>query len=234
VLAQGVGESEVLVLTSLRALLGTHEIVSPVEGRWLSVARWEAARELIEKEIGAYAEKHPGRYGVMKGELKSGLKGALDGALFDPAFDALVADGSIEQRGERVRPAGAEWAPPAELVAALEKVEAELEAAGYCVPELSVWQSRLGATGAEVLSLGYFLGRLVRVSGEYTYTARQLESLRAALASYFAGAEALSVAAFKDLTGASRKWAVPLLEHCDRHGWTMRVGDERKRGGRLG
>ena len=33
-----------------------------------------------------------------------------------------------------------------------------------------------------------------------------------------------------DLAGVSRKWAVPLLEHSDRVGWTVRSGDERKSG----
>ena len=40
-----------------------------------------------------------------------------------------------------------------------------------------------------------------------------------------------AAAEFKDLFGVSRKWAVPLLEHSDRVGWTVRSGDERKRGG---
>jgi hypothetical protein len=35
---------------------------------------------------------------------------------------------------------------------------------------------------------------------------------------------------FRGFTGASRKYAVPLLEHADRAGWTVRVGDERRRG----
>jgi selenocysteine-specific elongation factor len=115
----------------------------------------------------------------------------------------------------------------------LERAEAELEAAGYSVPEVAALTAKLGPMGAEALSLGYFLARLVRVSGEYTYTTRQLDALRSSLARHFEGAPGLSVAAFKELTGASRKWAVPLLEHADRHGWTMRIGDERKKGGRL-
>jgi selenocysteine-specific elongation factor len=41
------------------------------------------------------------------------------------------------------------------------------------------------------------------------------------------------MAEFKEMAGVSRKYAVPLLEHCDRVGWTVRAGDERKRGGRL-
>jgi selenocysteine-specific elongation factor len=39
--------------------------------------------------------------------------------------------------------------------------------------------------------------------------------------------ERLSVAQFKELTGVSRKYAVPLLEHLDRDRVTKRVGDER-------
>lgn len=52
--------------------------------------------------------------------------------------------------------------------------------------------------------------------------------LQAALAAWFQSHDALTVAEFRDLTGASRKYAVPLLEHTDRIGWTMRVGDVRK------
>ena len=36
-----------------------------------------------------------------------------------------------------------------------------------------------------------------------------------------------------DLAGVSRKYAVPLLEHSDRVGWTVRRGDERGSGGKL-
>jgi selenocysteine-specific elongation factor len=57
--------------------------------------------------------------------------------------------------------------------------------------------------------------------------------LRAKLREWFVAHDALTVANFRDLTGASRKYAVPLLEHCDRVGWTVRVGDERRRGGAL-
>jgi selenocysteine-specific elongation factor len=35
------------------------------------------------------------------------------------------------------------------------------------------------------------------------------------------------VAAFKELAGVSRKYAIPLLEYLDRNGVTRRDGDER-------
>ena len=83
------------------------------------------------------------------------------------------------------------------------------------------------------MALGVFLGRLVRVNQDLTYTSRQLARLRATLRSHFSAQASLSVSGFRELTGASRKFAVPLLEHTDRVGWTMRVGDERRAGGKL-
>jgi selenocysteine-specific elongation factor len=47
-------------------------------------------------------------------------------------------------------------------------------------------------------------------------------------------APALSPAAFKELTGQSRRTAIPLLEWLDAHGYTRRVGDERTAGPKLG
>jgi len=228
------GESEAAVSAALARLAGSGQAAAPVAGRWLSVARWQDAQDAIARAVEGYCAKYPARFGVPKGELKSGLKTAVEGSLFDAAFDALVSAGTLAVRSERVRPASTAWEPPAGVVAALERVEAELEGAGLAVPETAAWQGKLGAAGAEVLTLGYFVGRLVRVSQEFTYTSRQLEVLRAKLASHFAKKSTLSVADFKELSGVSRKYAVPLLEHSDRVGWTARSGDERKAGGRAG
>jgi selenocysteine-specific elongation factor len=229
-LAQAVGEPLATVAGALAQLSREGTVVAPAAGRWITDDHWSGARGRIEHEVREYAETHPARYGVMKGELKSALKGAVDAALFDAAFASLVSDAVIEQKGERVRPAGVAWEPPAQAVAKLAAVEAQLEAAGFLVPEVGEWQAGLGKDAAEVAALGYFLGRLVRVSQELTYTASQLERLQALLRDWFEQHPALTVGDFRGFTGASRKYAVPLLEHADRNGWTVRVGDERRRG----
>jgi len=67
--------------------------------------------------------------------------------------------------------------------------------------------------------------RLVRVSDELVFHASTMESLRSLLAqkkgSHFAVPE------FKDWTGISRKYAIPLLEYLDRERITRRDGDSR-------
>jgi len=238
--AQMVSESEVAVGQVLEQMSVGGEVVQPIPGRWLRADRWASARGEIARVVGDYATRHLARFGIAKGELKSGLKGAIESTLFDAAFESLLAGGEIVMRADRVRPAGSSWEPPADVARALEKVEADLETAGFGVPDTATWLASVshahggGPAGAafasEVGALGQFLGRLVRVSQEYCYTARQMDDLEARLAKHFAKSPTINVAGFKDLAGVSRKWAVPLLEHSDRVGWTVRAGDERKRG----
>ena len=54
-----------------------------------------------------------------------------------------------------------------------------------------------------------------------------LDALRRALAAYKVKSPKIGVAQFKELTGVSRKYAIPLLEYLDRERVTRRVGDER-------
>jgi selenocysteine-specific elongation factor len=239
-LVQLLSEPEPVVREALEHLRAREQLVQPVADRWLAARRWAEVLAAIQREVATHAEKYPTRYGIPKGDLKSALKASMDSALFDAAFEALRATSEIEMKGERVRPAGKPWEPPSDSAAALDRVEKQLEAAGFSVPETAAWLGQLAhahgggprgaAFAAEVASLGQFLGRLVRVSQEYCYTARQMEELRRRLTAHFERSPTLPVTAFKDLVGVSRKWAVPLLEHCDRIGWTVRAGDERKRG----
>jgi selenocysteine-specific elongation factor len=71
-------------------------------------------------------------------------------------------------------------------------------------------------------------GELVRVS-DLIFHRSALESLRSAMAKFKAEkGPRIDVGAFKDLTGVSRKYAIPLLEYLDRQRVTKRVGDARE------
>ncbi|MGH9470398.1 MAG: SelB C-terminal domain-containing protein, partial [Terriglobia bacterium] len=54
-----------------------------------------------------------------------------------------------------------------------------------------------------------------------------LGDLRRLLAAQKAVSSRIGVPAFKELTGVSRKYAIPLLEYLDRERVTRRSGDER-------
>jgi selenocysteine-specific elongation factor len=229
-LARALGAAEGEARAALAELEARAEVVRVGEGAWVTATRWQAALGAIQDEVAAYARRHPARFGVPKGELKAKLQTSLDAMLFDAALASLMEQRRLAARADRLRPEAEPWSPPAEVTRALEAVVRDLEASGLSVPESAQWTAKLGPLGVEVAALGQFLGRLVRVTQEFTYTRGQLEGLRRRLVGHFAAHPSLTVADFKGLAGVTRKHAVPLLEQGDRVGWTARVGDERRPG----
>ena len=61
-------------------------------------------------------------------------------------------------------------------------------------------------------------------------TLRVFDDIREAVVRHFDTERELGVPAFKDMVGVSRKFAIPLLEHFDRKGVTVRSGNVRLKG----
>ena len=55
-------------------------------------------------------------------------------------------------------------------------------------------------------------------------------SLIDSLDNHFVDNENMSVSSFKDLSGFSRKNAIPMLEYFDKNGFTIRDGEKRVKG----
>jgi len=68
---------------------------------------------------------------------------------------------------------------------------------------------------------------LIKISDDLVFHQSALAELRKSLAAQKQISPRLDVARFKDLTGVSRKYAIPLLEYLDRERVTRRVGEER-------
>jgi selenocysteine-specific elongation factor len=213
--------------------LAAGEIVRLPDGRWVGLAAWQAARAAVLRALADAVRRAPVRWGRGKGELKSQLAKAVDSAVFDAALASLLAEGAVEARADHVRPAGAAvWS--AELAAAQARVVAALERTGFGVPELDALAAASGVPDAvEHAQRLLFDGGAVRVSQDFVYTAQQWSGIEEALRRHFDRQPALRVADLKELLGVSRKHAIPLLEHCDRTGLTVRTGDERRRGPKL-
>ena len=68
---------------------------------------------------------------------------------------------------------------------------------------------------------------LLKISDDLVFHRDALLDLRKRMALEKAKSPKLDVARFKDLTGVTRKYAIPLLEYLDREHVTRRIGDER-------
>jgi len=150
--------------------------------------------------------------------------------VFDAALDALLRDRKIETGGELLRLPGRGVAMKDEESESRKIIERTFAAAGLKVPALKDVLAGLKIDQARAHKIMILLLRekvLIKVSDDLVFHQSTLAELRKSLAAQKLLSPRLDVARFKDLTGVSRKYAIPLLEYLDRERVTKRVGDER-------
>ena len=168
--------------------------------------------------------------GTNREELRARLGKRLPPEIFSLAMGKLAEQQKIELSGELIRAAGRAIAMTAQEVESSRTIEQAFRAAGLKVPALKEILGGLRIEPARAQRLVTLLLRdkvLVKISDDLLFHRQALEALRAALAGYRSRSAKIDVAAFKQLTGVSRKYAIPLLEYLDRERITRRVGDER-------
>jgi selenocysteine-specific elongation factor len=86
--------------------------------------------------------------------------------------------------------------------------------------------SKKEAVGVMDLLIGE--GKLVKINDSLYFSTQAVDQVRDMILEHFAAHVELSPTDFKELTGLSRKYSIPLLEYLDKQKITMRVGDVRK------
>jgi len=185
----------------------------------------------LRREIESFHHSNPLGEGISKEELRGRAAGDARPELFRAALDQLVAGGSVAVAGDVVKRAGRTIALLPEEARAKEQIELEFSRAGLAVPGLKEVLAKLPVEGRRAQKLLQILLReqvLVKVTEDLVFHRAAIARLRGLLADYKQKkGERLPIAAFKELTGITRKYAIPLLEHLDRERLTRRVGDER-------
>lgn len=221
-----------VVWERVRALEGSGQVRVLSESPLLVV---EAARlaERMRRSVEALEEfhqKNPLVAGMAKEELKERVFAGAPEELLRAALDELVAQGKVTLAGDILKLAGREIVLSEEEAKAKAQIEEAFARAGLKVPAVKEVLAQLKIEPKRAQKILQILVRgktLVKVSEDLFFHRAAIEQLRNLLAEYKKKSDRLSVSAFKELTGISRKYAIPLLEYLDREKVTRRLGDER-------
>ncbi|MBZ5624263.1 MAG: selenocysteine-specific translation elongation factor [Acidobacteriia bacterium] len=226
----GVGMAELVARTGMLereiagAASGLVAIAQP-QPWYVDRAWFQSARDRLVKAVRLFHVKQPLVPGIAKQDLRSR---ELPGV---PPFvmDALLADAKeVVVEGETVRSRGHVVVLKEEEEKARAAIERAFEEAGLATPALAEVLAKSAVEPARARRLLDILlreKRLVRITEELVFHQAALEKLRQMLAAR--RSERFNVGAFKEWTGISRKYAIPLLEFLDRERVTRRDGDER-------
>ena len=193
---------------------------------WVLDPKWVAGQlDAMHETLKQFHRRNPLVPGLSKEELRGKqLPGAPPGLL-----DALLAlSKTVTSDGETLRLTSHKISLKQDEEDASAKIENAFRAGGLAVPSM---QEVLGKSGVEtsrarsILQLLLRDKRLIRVNDELVFHCSALQSLRQLLAQK--KGQKFAVPEFKDWTGVSRKYAIPLLEFLDRERITRRDGDTR-------
>jgi selenocysteine-specific elongation factor len=84
------------------------------------------------------------------------------------------------------------------------------------------------AKAREVLGVLAKEGQVVKVKEDLYFHSEALNALKERLVAFLTAHGEISTPQFKEMTGASRKFVIPLLEYFDARNVTIRVGDSRR------
>jgi len=193
---------------------------------WLLDPAWVRGRlEAFERHLTLFHRQNPLLAGASKEELRSRyLPGAPPWLL-----DALLARSkTLKPDGETIHLSSHRVTLRSDEQEASAKIENAFRSAGLATPTVHEVLAKSGVDPSRAKTLLQLMLRdrkLVRVSDELVFHTSTIESLRNLLAKK--KGVRFEVPQFKDWTGISRKYAIPLLEYLDREHITRRDGNSR-------
>jgi selenocysteine-specific elongation factor len=187
--------------------------------------------ELLKAELGEFHRREPLRSGMSKEELFGRMPAGVDGKLFSELLQGLIRQSQVVQDKDLVRLASHQVALAANQEKLREEIEGVYHQAGLQPPFFREVTQSLGVPEADSRQLLTWMleqGILVKVKEDMYFHRRALDDLKSRLLAFFANEEEITTPQFKDLTQATRKYTIPLLEHLDATRFTIRIGDVRR------
>ncbi len=180
--------------------------------------------------LGAYHKANPLKAGMPKEELKSKFPAALGQRFFNLLLTQMVKDNSVVQEEDMIRLSGHAVALQIDQKEVREKLLATYGGAGLTPPYFKALCETLEydfKSARTVLDHLVEEGVITKVKEDLYFAADTVESLKKQLVDFLLEHGEITTPQFKDMTQATRKYVIPLIEYFDSRNVTIRVGDTR-------
>lgn len=186
--------------------------------------------EIVEN-LGAYHEANPLKTGMSKEELKSKLPSTLNTRLFNLSVNqmikeekAILEDDMIHLIEHRI----SLGVDQADVKIRISDVYRDNGLQPPYFRELSKTLNIDADQARDVLQLLTDEGRIIKVKEDFYFDTEAIDNLKQRLVAFLETNGEISTPQFKEMTGASRKFVIPLIEYFDDKHVTIRIGDIRK------
>lgn len=194
----------------------------------------EALEEMksgVTSILADYHGRFPLKAGMAKEEIPALLPKPVDARLYNFVLRHLAEEGKIALEMEWVRLSTHKVALSKDEETIREKIEKTFRDAGLQPPFFREVESTLPGTPKqhqEVLQWMLAKGVLVKTKEDIYFHTAAMAELQARLVAWLKERGEITTPQFKEMTGASRKYTIPLIEYFDGQKVTIRIGEVRK------
>ena len=225
-----VGATPKQVDATLSRLLSARKVVrfDPERGALIHSDQLGRLRTAAVEHVAAFHAENPLREGISREELRSRL-GDVAPKLLHVVLEPLLAEGKLAADKELVRAPQKKAAPRAgDLRERALELYRKAGLAPPRTPEIAGLLAVAPREATDLLGLLVREGALVRVTPELLFAREAIDDLRTRLLAHLEKNGQIDAQQYKDLTGQSRKFSIPLAEYFDTQKLTVRTGDVRK------
>ncbi len=193
--------------------------------------KWQELKKNIAKALQEFHASHALAAGMDMEELRVKLPYSISPRLFRILVEMLAAEKSAVRDGNLLSLPGHRVQLRADEKNLAERIKRLLGGNPLAPPDLRQLEKELGAERNKVAEVVRVMEReksIIRVATDLYFVADCVDNVRAVLYKYLSENGEITAATFRDLLGSSRKYTIALLEHFDREGITVRIGDARR------
>ena len=221
------------LMATLQKMLARQEIIQTDKDKQIYVHGkvFDGFREKALEKLAAYHGANPLKEGMPSQELKSKFQYVEDARFFNILFNRLEKEKAIVQDKSLIKLAGFEVALQVDQHEVKEKIMAIYKSNGLTPPFFRTICQDLDLdqkTAKDVLQMLIDEKAVVKTKDDLFFDAGSIAGLETRLIEFLKSNEKITTPEFKDMTGISRKFVIPLIEYFDSIHLTIRVGDHRQ------
>jgi len=239
---RGLGFNDLRVMTNLtdkklsatlQKLLAQQAVIQTDKEKqtFVSGAFFDEFKQKVVEKIRQYHAANPLKEGMPTQELKSKFRYIKDPRFFNILFTRLEKEHTVIQDKNLVKLADFEVALQVDQHQIKEDIVRIYRAAGLTPPFFRTVCQDLDLdkkTARDVLQMLIDEQQIIKTKDDLYFDARAMARLEAELVAFLKKNESITTPEFKDMTGISRKFVIPLIEYFDAIHRTIRVGDTRQ------
>lgn len=206
-------------------------VIDSESQRLLSASVAEELNRQIIDLLTNFHRLNPLKPGLPKEELRSQLRPSVDQKLLQTVLAALVKKGMIELVGAEVKLSGHTVVLQVNEQEMEQKIGTLYREAGLTPPNLkevlAAFTEFPEKRIRQVIDLLVAKGTLIKINETLSFHAPAILALQDEVVAFIRREGEIDAQRFKDLTGLTRKFSIPLLEYFDKIKLTIRIDDKR-------